>query len=196
MQLFYLRIRDRNTTGGPIHESMRPADPSQPIVNPMHHDLGFSVLPCRSGSCPRMAPASQRRDFDWPSGSHARTHFDPLRHPVAIRASLAQTGHCCAHPKWSDVCFPDRAKQGSSHATSGVCHGLANHRLSARCTIARAQKVSPGALRCASMLRASPGCPSSATRQTHAFDPRKDLRRSGQQMRSTHPTGSRPNDTR
>jgi hypothetical protein len=41
------------------------------------------------------------------------------------------------------VGFPEREKQGSSHATSGFCHGSANHRLSARCGIARAQKVFP-----------------------------------------------------
>jgi hypothetical protein len=36
-----------------------------------------------------------------------------------------------------------RAKQGSAHAPSGVCQGLANHRLSGRCRIAKAQKVCP-----------------------------------------------------
>jgi len=33
--------------------------------------------PCRSGSCPRMAPASQRRDFDWPSGRSINPRVTP-----------------------------------------------------------------------------------------------------------------------
>lgn len=85
----------------------------------------------------------------------------------------------------SPVCFPGRAKQGSSHATSGVCHGLANYRLSARCTIAKAQKVRPQYCAVLSLLRASPGQPSLVTRRTHAFDPWTDLQRPGKQVRST-----------
>jgi hypothetical protein len=42
-----------------------------------------------------------------------------------------------------------RANQGSSHATSGVCQGSANHRLSVRRRMAKARKGLPAALRCA-----------------------------------------------
>jgi hypothetical protein len=37
--------------------------------------------------------------------------------------------------------------RGEAHAPSGVCHGLANHRLSARRRIAKAQKGLPAAAR-------------------------------------------------
>jgi hypothetical protein len=45
----------------------------------------------------------------------------------------------------------------ATHATSGVCHGLANHRPSARRGIAKAQKVFPAALRCAVSASRKPG---------------------------------------
>lgn len=38
---------------------------------------------------------------------------------------------------------------GETYTSSGICHGLGNHWLSARCGKSKAQKVFPAALRCA-----------------------------------------------
>jgi hypothetical protein len=48
-----------------------------------------------------------------------------------------------AHPGGSLACWTECAKQGSPHATSGICQGMANHRLSAQSRMAKAQEVSP-----------------------------------------------------
>jgi hypothetical protein len=96
-----------------------------------------------------------------------------------------------------------RTKSGSMFVFRGVRNRVrrtrrtgfatkANHWLSARCTIAKEQKVRPQHCAVLCMLRASPGWPSLATRRTHAFDPWTDSQRPGKQMRSTQTQADSP----
>jgi hypothetical protein len=85
-----------------------------------------------------------------------------------------------------DVCFPGRAKQGETDTSSGIC--LDGKSLAFRAKLdSESAESSPQHCASLSLLRASPGCPSMATRQTHAFDPRTASRRPGKQMPSAHP---------
>ena len=88
-------------------------------------------------------------------------------------------GGASAPATHSDARFrlPGRAKHGLGACAERGLPRMANHRLSARCRIAKAQKVCPQHCALLSVLRASPGWPSMATRRTHAFDPGTGLRR-------------------
>jgi hypothetical protein len=66
-------------------------------------------------------------------------------------------------------CWTERAKQGETYTLSGICHGKSP----AFCAKQESESAESFARNIALrfLLRASPGCPSLATRRSHAFDP-------------------------
>jgi hypothetical protein len=50
VQFFNLRIRDSNTTNRPIHETVRSADPTETVVNPVNHNVTTRIVTGRACS--------------------------------------------------------------------------------------------------------------------------------------------------
>jgi hypothetical protein len=63
----------------------------------------------------------------------------------------------CADGKWSDVCFPERQKQGETYTSSGIFNGLKITGFPRDAGSQKRGKFYPQHCAVLSMLRASPG---------------------------------------
>jgi hypothetical protein len=78
---------------------------------------------------------------------------------------------CHAHPKWSDVCFPERTKQGETYTSSGICHDGKSPAFCALQDCKSAESFSRSIALCcpcfAQALGDHPGSPVERMRSTH-----------------------------